>query len=224
VVGAIAQSVQAFALLVGAYIAWRTVRQARAANRTQSTFRYLERITASRMRRIIDRGREIWNLNATDPPMPPPSIWQQLSAWLGLPATPTTPEGADRGPRARALRRYKTASARDQLNIGELFDLYEEVSAVFLRGQLDKQIFVDQVAPELVYYWRQAHWLINYFRELPDGSLDVHVYDKWQTVYVRMIRQNLLYDSVEDSDPDAGDYALLPDQRPWLWPDPVTWP
>jgi hypothetical protein len=143
-----------------------------------------------------DRGREIWNLNATDPPMPPPSIWQQLSAWVWPPATPTTPEGADRGPRARALRRYKTASARDQLNIGELFDLYEEVSAVFLRGQLDKEIFVDQVAAELVYYWRHAHWLINYFRELPDGSLN----------------------------PDAGDYALLPDQRPWLWPDPVTWP
>lgn len=81
--------------------------------------------------------------------MPPPSIWQQLSAWVWPPATPTTPEGADRGPRARALRRYKTASARDQLNIGELFDLYEEVSAVFLRGQLDKEIFVDQVAANL---------------------------------------------------------------------------
>jgi hypothetical protein len=113
---------------------------------------------------------------------------------------------------------------RDQLDIGELFDLYEEVSAVYLRGLLDDAIFVDQLAPELIYRWRVAHWLINYYRELPDGTLDVGLYAKWQTAYTRMVDRNVAYDAVEDSDPDAGDYALLPDTSPAIWPDANTWP
>jgi hypothetical protein len=147
-------------------------------------------------------------------------------AWRRILAAIWPPAARGRAPDAKeqGRLRYLTASRTDRLGIDELFDLHEEVSAVYLRGLLDDAIFVDQIAPHLMVDWRVGHWLINRIRKRPDGSLDVGVYENWQKVYVRMIRRNIAYDAVDDSDPDAGDYALLPDPRPLFWPDPAIWP
>jgi hypothetical protein len=178
----------------------------------------MERFTSRRMRRLIQRSAEIYNL---DPERRP--VTRQRWPWRWL--RPSAPPGPAPDAKTLGRQRYESANRDDRLGIDELFDLYEEISAVYLRGLLDDAIFVDQIAPQLVVDWRIGHWLINDIRRLPNGSVDVGVYENWQRVYMRMIRRNVPRDEVPDSDEDAGDYALLPDlpRAPLLWPDRVRW-
>lgn len=126
-----------------------------------------------------------------------------------------------------ALRRYTAASEKNRLGIDELFDLYEEVSSLYLHELLDDAIFEDQIGPQLVVDWRIGHWLVNYLRVRSTGRLDVDVYGNWQRVYVKMIERPIQFDPATDSDPHAGDYDLLqPLPTPsssWLWPDRIRW-
>jgi hypothetical protein len=199
----------------GAIIAAVAIPQARATARRQATFRYLERYTSGRMRRIIRRCAEIYDL---DPAWARPLIYPDEHPVWPLATHRPAPD-----PREQGCLRYETASRADRLGIDELFDLHEEVSAVYRRGLLDRAIFEDQIAPQLIVDWRVGHWLINRFRKRADGTLDVDVYQNWQRVYVLMIARNVKHDEVEDSDPDAGDYARLLERRPRFWPDRIHW-
>ena len=124
------------------------------------------------------------------------------------------------GPRQRVERTieqgradFSSASLDDKLNVDELFDLYEEVSAVYLRGLLDDEIFVDQIAPQLIVDWLSGHWLINDNRRLDDGTIDVDVYSNWQKVYRKMTKQGILHDVAEDSIPTPATTNACPTHR-----------
>ena len=96
--------------------------------------------------------------------------------------------------------RFEALSDDEQRRIFRVFNLYEEVSSVFLARQLNQSIFRQQIAPTLMEDWRAAHWLVNYLR-MDKGVVDKDVWHQWQAVYCRMIQARVLYTAVPDSDP-----------------------
>lgn len=79
---------------------------------------------------------------------------------------------------------------------------------------MDDRVFKTQVAPQLIEDWRDGHWLINHLRRATRGFLDADIWASWQRVYMFMMAAGVHYTVTPDSDPNAGDYAMLPTERP----------
>ncbi len=102
--------------------------------------------------------------------------------------------------------KIRALTSADRGRLFGILNFYEELSAVYMNHLLDESLFREMLAPVLVGYWRQAHWLINYLRDpSASGRPDMALWRCWEAVHEKMLREGVAHSKTKDSAPDPVD-------------------
>jgi hypothetical protein len=95
---------------------------------------------------------------------------------------------------AQGKARYEALSYQEKVQIFRVFNFYEELSAFYGLGLLDKQVASEMLAPTVMLYWEEAFWLVDDIRGGYKG-----MFSCWEKLYNELREAGVAHQSPPDT-------------------------
>jgi hypothetical protein len=111
--------------------------------------------------------------------------------------------------KANGEARYTSLSYYQMWQLFRVLNFYEELCTLYHHHQFNKAVFDKELAPYVIVYWLEAHWLINLIRTSSTGERNWGMWEEWETATRHLIDSGVSYQPTVDSDP----YSARPPRK-----------